>query len=77
MMGGVPGEILFVPTKFLSSHRSIMKPILGAKTKNIIVGGDEEGNMQTSAREEDPRTYRMVFPSKGGPRSCPVEGCPG
>ena len=25
----------------------------------------------------EPRTYRMAFPTKGGPRSCPVEGCPG
>ena len=72
-----PGEIIFGPTKFLSSHRSIMKPILGAKAKNIIVGGDEEGKLQTSDREEYPRTYRMVFPYKGGPRSCPVEVCPG
>ena len=26
---------------------------------------------------EDPRTYRMSLLSKGGPQSCPVEGCPG
>ena len=24
-----------------------------------------------------PRTYKMSFPEKGGPRRCPVEGCPG
>ena len=24
-----------------------------------------------------PRTFRIAFPAKGGPRSCPVEGCPG
>ena len=26
---------------------------------------------------EKPWTYRMAFPTVGGPRSCPVEGCPG
>ena len=26
---------------------------------------------------EETRTYRMTFPAKGGPRSCPVEGCLG
>ena len=30
----------------------------------------------TSATGEDPRIYCMTFPAKGGPRSCPVEGCP-
>ena len=25
----------------------------------------------------DPQTYRLAFLAKGGPRSCPVEGCPG
>ena len=24
-----------------------------------------------------PRTYRMTFPAKDGPRPCPVEGCSG
>ena len=24
-----------------------------------------------------PQTYRMTFLAKGGPRKCPVEGCPG
>ena len=26
---------------------------------------------------EEPWTYRMVFPTAGGMRNCPVEGCPG
>ena len=25
----------------------------------------------------EPRTYRMAFPEKAGPRPCPVEGCSG
>ena len=31
----------------------------------------------TPAAEVGPRTFLMIFPAKGGPRSCPVEGCPG
>ena len=31
----------------------------------------------TSAMGEEPRTYRMEFLAKGGPRSCPFEGCLG
>ena len=26
---------------------------------------------------DGPRTFRMDFPAKGGPQSCPVEVCPG
>ena len=26
---------------------------------------------------EEPRTYRMTFPTNGGPWSFPVDGCPG
>ena len=25
----------------------------------------------------DAAAYRIEFPTKGGPRGCPVEGCPG
>ena len=25
----------------------------------------------------EPNTYRIEFPTKGGTRECPVEGCPG
>ena len=32
---------------------------------------------KTSAMGEEPWTYRMAFPSKGVPRSCLMEGCPG
>ena len=36
-----------------------------------------EKSLGVSATGGDPQTYRMVFPTKGGPWSCPVEGCPG
>ena len=32
---------------------------------------------KTLTAGEEPRTYQMAFLAKGGPRSCPVEGCPG
>ena len=38
---------------------------------------EERRICKTSATREYPRTYRMAFPAKGGPRSCPVEGFPG
>ena len=31
----------------------------------------------TLAAEVGPHIYRMSFPEKGGPRKCPVVGCPG
>ena len=30
-----------------------------------------------AAGGDNPRTYRMAFPEKAGPRPCPVEGCSG
>ena len=38
---------------------------------------EEIWSWTTLAMGEEKRTYRMAFPDKGGPRSCPVEGCPG
>ena len=35
----------------------------------------QEGNKE--AGREEPRTYRMAFPEKAGPRPFPVEGCSG
>ena len=26
---------------------------------------------------DDPRTYKMSFPTRVGPKTCPVEGCSG
>ena len=31
----------------------------------------------TTQTEAGAQVYRMSFPTKGGPRRCPVEGCPG
>ena len=31
----------------------------------------------TPQTESGAKTYRMSFPTKGGPRRCPLEGCPG
>ena len=31
----------------------------------------------TPAAGTGPQTFRMTFPAKGGPRNCPVAGCPG
>ena len=38
---------------------------------------EEQWSWEASATRGDPRTYRMAFLTKRGPRSCPVEGCPG
>ena len=38
---------------------------------------EERWSWTTSATGEELGTYRMAFPSKGGPRSFLVEGCPG
>ena len=38
---------------------------------------EERRSCKTSDTGEEPRTYCMALPAKGGPRSCPVEGCPG
>ena len=32
---------------------------------------------EASSTGGDPQTYRLDFPTKGGSRNCPVEGCPG
>ena len=38
---------------------------------------EERWSREASATGGEPQTYRMAFLTKGGPRSCPVEGCPG
>ena len=35
---------------------------------------EEQRSWEASATGGDPQTYGMDFPTKGGPRSCPVEG---
>ena len=32
---------------------------------------------EADRRGDEPRTYRMAFPTKAGPMSCPAEGCSG
>ena len=38
-------------------------------------GLGQEGKEE--ARGDKPRTYRIAFPAKAGPRPCPVKGCSG
>ena len=38
---------------------------------------EERWSWETLSTGEEPQTYGMAFPSKGGLRSCPVEGLPG
>ena len=38
---------------------------------------EENCSWNDSAAGGEPRTYWIDFPTKGGPRGCPVEGCPG
>ena len=38
---------------------------------------EERWSWEASATGSEPQTYQMAFPTKGGPQSCPVEGCPG
>ena len=38
---------------------------------------EERWSWESLATGGEPQTYRMTFPTKGGPQSCQVEGCPG
>ena len=38
---------------------------------------DQRWSWEASDTGGEPQTYRLDFPTKGGPQSCPVEGCPG
>ena len=38
---------------------------------------EERWSWEDSSTGGEPQTYRMAFPTKGGPQSCLVEGCPG
>ena len=37
----------------------------------------EQWRWEASATGGEPQTYRLALPTKGGPQSFPVEGCPG
>ena len=38
---------------------------------------EERWSWEAPATGGEPQTYWMALLTKGGPRSCPVEGCPG
>ena len=50
----------------LVAHRQTQHGV--AKGGSGKVSDEESGG-------NDPRTFRMAFPAKAGPRTCPVEGC--
>ena len=45
--------------------------------KSTREGGRETAAMEHTVRGGRNSDYRMSFPAKGGPRKCPVAGCPG
>ena len=45
------------------------------KQNGRAMGG--EWHWKTTAYGGEPRTYRMEFPTNGGPWNCPVKRCPG
>ena len=61
---GECGEFLTIGS--MSSH---------LMTRHVKLAGRRQ--LWTPQRDGGGRTYRMYFLSKGGPRRCPVEGCPG
>ena len=40
-------------------------------------GGLGSEGYESDGGGDKPRTYRMEFPTREGPRPCPVEGCSG
>ena len=61
---GECGEVLAVGS--MSSH---------LMTRNRKAAARRQ--LWTPQADGGPRTYKMSFPAKGGPRRCPVTGCPG
>ena len=51
--------------------------LAGHRMTQHVQAAEEILSWKTSATGEEPRTYRIDFLSKGGLRSCPVEGYPG
>ena len=47
------------------------------QTQNIVAKGGFVPEVDEAERGYEPRNYSMTFPSKAGPRPCPVEGCSG
>ena len=53
---------------------------VGSMSSNLMTRHEKESTRRqlwTPQTDGGPRTYKMSFPAKGGPRQCPVEGCPG
>ena len=44
------------------------------QTQHGVAKGRLGPESDEAAGGNEPRTYRMVFPAKAGPRHCPVEG---
>ena len=54
--------------------------VIYGQTQHVVAKGglvSEGGESYRRDRDDNPRTYRMVFPVQAGPRTCPVEGCSG
>ena len=47
------------------------------QNQNSVAKGRLGQEGDKAAGGDKPRTYRMAFPAKAGPRPCPVEGCSG
>ena len=64
---------------YLECGKELVKVSLLAHSQTqhgVAKGGlGQEGNEE--ARGNNPRTYRIRFPVKSVPRSCPLEGCIG
>ena len=52
----------------LEAHRQTQNDV-------VKVGSGQEGYKE--GRSDEPRTFRMEFPAKAGPRPCLFEGCSG
>ena len=53
----------------------------GSLSSHVVTKHRREAEIRqqwsTTAAGIGPQTYRISFPAKGGPRKCPVAGCPG
>ena len=51
--------------------------VMHCQTQHGMARGGLGPEGDEADRGDEPRTYRMAFPAKAGPRPCPVEGCIG
>ena len=47
------------------------------QTEHSVARGGPVQKVSGEVRGNEPRTYRMVFLEKSGPRACPVQRCSG